>query len=74
MVILERTCEASQSVVICEGTCGAFDPNDGLVWGELVETIERVVILERTCGEIQPVVTIGANVWSDQTCGHLRED
>ena len=24
-------------MVICEGTCGAFDPNDGLVWGELVE-------------------------------------
>jgi hypothetical protein len=37
VAIVERTCEVSPSVVICEGTCGAFDPNDGLVWGELVK-------------------------------------
>ena len=37
VVILERTCEASQSVVIWEGTRIALDPNGGQVWGELVE-------------------------------------
>ena len=71
VVILERTCEASQSVVIWEGTRIALDPNGGQVWGNLWSDRKSGHYGENMwrdpkCGHF------GANVWSDPKCGHLR--